>query len=150
MTPEDRLELAPEAALPEERGGGFWKKLRRGLAMTHTELLERIDAAVRDRPVLDQETLEFLEETLIGADLGVETSLELVEAVRDTATSGEALDGVRLRQILVDQMAILLLDAPPPVRDAGRPLVTLLVGVNGVGKTTSAAKLAHRSKGRGD
>ena len=147
---KDRLDLAPEAALPERRRGGFWKKLQRGLTMTHTELLERIDAAVRDRPVLDDETLEYLEEALIGADLGVETALELVEAVRDTATRGQAVDVVKLRQMLVDQMAVLLLDAPQPQREAERPLVTLLVGVNGVGKTTSAAKLARWSQDRGD
>lgn len=146
----DRLDLAPEAALPEDRRKGFWKKLRRGLTMTHTELLERIDAAVRDRPVLDEETLEYLEESLIGADLGVETALELVEAIRDTATRGQSVDVVKLRQMLVDEMAVLLLDAPQPRTDPERPLVTLLAGVNGVGKTTSAAKLAQWSLERGD
>lgn len=129
----------------ESQRGGFWKKLKRGLLMTHTEIFEHLEAAVQDRAVIDADTLEGLEEALIGADIGVETSLELVEAVRADARRFEGGDVVLLRERLVDHMSILLLDAPqPPELSAGR-LVTLLVGVNGVGKTTSAAKLAYRA-----
>ncbi|MDX1502135.1 MAG: signal recognition particle-docking protein FtsY [Thermoanaerobaculia bacterium] len=133
-------------------GGGsrFWRKLKRGLFMTHTEILDRLDAAVSGRGVVDEETLESLEESLIAADLGVETALELVEQVRARVNRAEAVDTVKLRQMLVDEMAVLLLDAPPPPSRGEAPLVTLMVGVNGVGKTTSAAKLARWSQARGE
>jgi fused signal recognition particle receptor len=146
----DSLEIAPETALPEAPAKGFWQKLKKGLFMTHTEMLERVSSAVAGKTTLDEETLEYLEEALIGADLGVETSLELVEQIRKDLRSHEAADVLKLRERLVDRMAILLLDAPRPRPRGGGPRVTLVVGVNGAGKTTSIAKLAKRSLGQGE
>jgi fused signal recognition particle receptor len=144
------FEPAAAASAPKDRPRGFWKKLKRGLFMTHNEIIDRVGAAIEDRAVIDDETLEYLEESLIAADIGVETSLELVESVRQDAKRFEGADVLRLRERLVDEMAILLLDAPTlPARPEG-PLITLLVGVNGVGKTTSAAKLARWSQARGE
>ncbi len=146
----DSLDLAPEAVPVEAETKGFWKKLKKGLLMTHTEFLERLDAAVVGRGVVNEDTLEHLEETLISTDLGVETSLELIERLKDIVRSKESSDVARLRRKLVDEMADLLADADRPEVLDKRPLVTLLVGVNGVGKTTSAAKLARWSLDRGD
>ena len=145
----DTLDLAPAAAPTEEKSKGFWKKLKKGLLMTHTEFLERLDGVVTGRGVVDEETLEYLEETLIATDLGVGTSLELMERLRDMVRENEAMDLTRLRQRLVNEMAALLMEAPRPSPTGDRPVVTLLVGVNGVGKTTSAAKLAKWSMDRG-
>lgn len=129
---------------------GLWSKLKKGLFMTHTELLERFDAALAGRVVLDEESLEELEEVLIGADLGVETALALVEGIRRDVRRAEAVDPLRLRQRLVDEIAVLLEDAAARPIGGTAPTVTLLVGVNGVGKTTSAAKLArwHQARDR--
>lgn len=146
----DSLDLAPEAVPVEAETKGFWKKLKKGLLMTHTEFLERLDAAVVGRGVVNEDTLEHLEETLISTDLGVDTSLELIERLKDIVRSKESSDVGRLRRKLVDEMANLLADADRPEVLDKRPLVTLLVGVNGVGKTTSAAKLARWSLDRGD
>ncbi|MEL7058406.1 MAG: signal recognition particle-docking protein FtsY [Acidobacteriota bacterium] len=149
----DDFDLAPETEFPfEQEKKGFWKKLKRGLLMTHTEMIERMDAAVSGRAVLDDETLEYLEESLISSDLGVETSLELVEKVKAEIKPGETRDLFRLRQILADEVAIKLLDAPRPSLGGGLdvPVVTLVVGVNGVGKTTSIAKLARWHQERGE
>ena len=143
------LELPPESTLadaPEQKG--FWKKLKRGLFMTHTELLERLDATLSGRDFLDERTLEQLEETLIGADLGVATSLELVERLKEEIKSGDAGDAYALRQRLAEEVGILLLQAPRP-RETGGPRITLVVGVNGVGKTTSIAKLGRLAQARG-
>ena len=122
MSSEDlpTLEPAEAAKDPGERPKGFLEKLKRGLFMTHTELLDRVGAAMEDRAVLDDETLEYLEESLIAADIGVETSLELVEGVRRDSKRFEGGDILRLREQLVDQMSVLLLDAPRiPVRPEG-------------------------------
>jgi fused signal recognition particle receptor len=136
-------------AAPAKRGG-LWRKLKKGLFMTHTELLERFDAALDGRAVLDEESLEDLEEVLIGADLGVETAFELIESIRGDVRKPEAVDPLRLRQRLADEIAILLGDAAAVPTGGDEPTITLLVGVNGVGKTTSAAKLArwHQARGR--
>ena len=130
----------------EEPKKGLWSKLKRGLTMTHTEIIDRISAAVEGRGIVDEGTLEDLEESLIAADLGVETTLELVDRIRGRVQAGQGSDLVRLQEMLVDEISVLLLDAPllPP---AAPPLVTLVVGVNGVGKTTSIAKLARRAQG---
>jgi fused signal recognition particle receptor len=149
MNDEDTLDLAPETAPGEARESSFWGKLKKGLFMTHTEFLDRLDAAVEGRGVVDEETLEHLEETLIGTDVGVETALELIDSVKERVKGFEARDVLKLRQMLVDEMAILLLDAPQPAAPIDEPTVTLVVGVNGVGKTTSVAKLARWSQERG-
>jgi fused signal recognition particle receptor len=140
----DSLELAPETQPGKREDAGFWEKLKRGLLMTHTELLERVEAAVEGRAVLDAATVEHLEEALIGADLGVETALELVERLKQAARRDEAGDVGRLRQRLAEEMAALLAEAPRPRPLEPGPAVVLVVGVNGVGKTTSIAKLARR------
>ncbi len=148
---EDRLDLAPERAFPEEPSKkGLWGKLKRGLLMTHTELIDRLDAAMEGRAVIDEETLEFLEESLIGADLGVETALELVEGVRSSVRPGQTGDLLALRYLLADQVAVVLMDAPQPAPVGPEPLITMVVGVNGVGKTTSIAKLARYYERRGE
>ena len=148
VEPGAPLELPPESTLAEPERTGFWKKLKRGLLMTHTELIERLDASLGGRDFLDERTLEQLEETLIGADLGVATSLELVERLKEELRSGEATDAYRLRQRLADEVGLLLLQAPRPKETMGQR-VTLVVGVNGVGKTTSIAKLGRLAQRRG-
>ena len=146
----DILELAPETLAPlEEEQKNFWGKLKRGLFMTHTEIIEKVSAAVKNETALDESTLEYLEEVLIGADMGVETSLDLVALVRKNALKEQTTSATRLRKILSDEIADLLFQAPKP-RLLGRgPVLTLVVGVNGVGKTTSIAKLAKRGQQQG-
>lgn len=146
---DDRLELADETRLPEPERRGFWKKLKKGLLMTHTEVIDRMEAALDGRGVLDDTTLEFLEESLIASDLGVETSLEIVENLKERVKPSEAQDPLVLRKMIADEVAVLLMDAPraKPIDQA--PTVILVVGVNGVGKTTSIAKLGRRFQQRG-
>jgi fused signal recognition particle receptor len=148
----DLLELAPETRLPEdeEEQRGFWKKLQRGLFMTHTELIEKVSDAMSGKVTLDDRTVEYLEEILIGADLGVETSLELVKRVKKNALKEQTTSAARLRKLLSDEVADVLAEMPRP-RPFGRgPMLTLVVGVNGVGKTTSIAKLVRRHQQQGE
>jgi fused signal recognition particle receptor len=143
----DILELAPETRPPveDEAQKGFLAKLKRGLFMTHSEIIDKMSSAMEGKVTLDDRTLEYLEEILISADLGVETSLALVERVKKNATREQAASAQRLRTLLSDEITELLRDAPKP-RVFGRgPLLTLMIGVNGVGKTTSIAKIAKRS-----
>ncbi len=152
--PPDLLELAPETTLPEPERASLLGKLKRGLFMTQAELVEKMSAAVSGavtgKVTLDERTLEYLEEALIGADLGVDTAIELVERVKRNATRDQATDPSRLRRLLADEMTEILEKAPAPRRLGRGPLVTLVVGVNGVGKTTSIAKLARRAQERGE
>ncbi|HET9226689.1 MAG TPA: signal recognition particle-docking protein FtsY [Thermoanaerobaculia bacterium] len=147
---KDLLELAPETQAPqEEEQKNFWGKLKRGLFMTHTEIIDKVSAAVKGETALDESTLEYLEEVLIGADMGVETSLDLVDRVRKNALQEQTTSATRLRKILSDEIADLLFQAPRPRLLGKGPVLTLVVGVNGVGKTTSIAKLAKRAQQQG-
>ncbi len=147
----DILELAPETRLPEEEPeeGGFLKKLKRGLFMTHTEIIEKMSSAMQGKTALDPATFDYLEEILIGSDLGVETSLDLVERVRKNALREQVSSSQRLRKLLADEIADLLRESPVPRRLGRGPVLTLVVGVNGVGKTTSIAKIAKRHQQQG-
>ena len=145
---KDLLELAPETRPPQEEAeqSGFLTKLKRGLFMTHTEIIDKMSSAMQGKVTLDERTFEYLEEVLIGADLGVETSLALVERVRKNALKEQIGSTQRLRKLLSDEIAEILRDAPVPRRFGRGPLLTLVVGVNGVGKTTSIAKLTRRAQ----
>ena len=128
------------------RDGWFWQKLSHGLASTRSRLRGRLQTLVSRGA--DEATLQDLEEALIEADLGVETSQELVDALRADFNTSRG-DGLRLRERLADEISVLLLDAPQPPDRVDQPRITLMIGVNGVGKTTCIAKLAQRAQSQG-
>jgi len=165
-TPEPPEELAqgehPAPAMGEadgeelEKAGGEAPEARRGLFRHLRERLQRtrealsggLDRIFRGRKVVDAGLLEDLEELLITADLGVETSLFLIQSLQEKLHRRELADVDRLKAALQAEMAALL-TAPAPREISARPWVVLVVGVNGVGKTTTIAKLAHRDRHRG-
>lgn len=129
---------------------GFFAKVRRGLFMTHTEILEKVGTAVKKGLGIDESVLESLEEALLSADVGAETAAALTEAVRERASGSQRKDLAFVRTLLSEEMEKLLASAPRPARRADVPLfVSFLVGVNGSGKTTTTAKLAAREKAAG-
>jgi len=130
------------------RSGGFLAKIRRGLFMTHTEILEKVGAAVKKGLGIDESVLESLEEALIAADVGAETAGVLAEGVRQRANTSERKDLEGVRRLLLEEIEKLIASAPRPAPPAlpSVPLeVIFLVGVNGSGKTTTTAKLARRA-----
>jgi fused signal recognition particle receptor len=144
---EDLKDGAPVPARPR---GGFFAKVKRGLFMTHTEILEKLGTAVKEGLGFDESVLESLEEALLSADVGAETAATLTDAVRRRAGGSERKDLAALRGMLLEEIETLIASAPTP---SGRPdvplFVTFLVGVNGSGKTTTSAKLAAREKASG-
>ena len=114
-----------------------------------------VDLALTDVRVavggVDHESMESLEERLLAADFGVDATLRLVDHVESLARRGKVSGGSELRRALTDEIARILEPARSSylqVADTGMT-VYLIVGVNGVGKTTSVAKLAHRIRGEG-
>jgi fused signal recognition particle receptor len=142
---EQDLEVTDTAEA--ERRGRF-RRLRARLTRTREALSGGLDRLVRGRKVIDAELLEDLEELLIMADLGVDTSLLLIQALQEKLKRRELGDPEKLKAALKAEM-VALLTAPAPEERHARPWVVMLVGVNGVGKTTSIAKLAHRDRRQG-
>ena len=141
--PVETVAVAPAAK-------GFWSRLASGLARTASSLGQGITDLVSKRK-LDAETLEELEDVLIRADLGVETSMRIVEEVgrgrHDKMIAPDEVKGLIAREV----EAILAPVARPLVVDtAQKPFIVLMVGVNGSGKTTTIGKLAAqwRTEGR--
>jgi fused signal recognition particle receptor len=127
-------------------------KLKRGLFMTHTEFLEKAGDAFRRTGPVSPAHLDHLEEALIASDAGVELSLRLVDALREEVRANRITTAEELRPAVREQLLSLLRtaeQAQPAAETSGTPRVTLLVGVNGTGKTTTAAKLAQRRQETG-
>ncbi len=149
----DRIEPAPAEPAPAEPAAPpppapvppkAPARIGLGLRRTRENLLGRIRAAITGSVKLD-EICEGLEEALIAADVGVEASLKLVEAVRGRVKGGIRPDAIR--EALKDEIARMLAASERPMNvPAEGPLVVMLAGVNGAGKTTTVAKLAARMK----
>ncbi|MBV8774924.1 MAG: signal recognition particle-docking protein FtsY [Deltaproteobacteria bacterium] len=142
-------ELAPEATgelkqTPVEPQRRQPIPIRLGLRRTRENFLARIRAAITGGARVD-EIYEGLEEALIAADVGVETSMKLVEAVRAKAKNDSRADVIR--DALKEEMTEALISIERPLSDSS-PLVIMMAGVNGVGKTTTVAKLAALLKAR--
>jgi fused signal recognition particle receptor len=131
---------------------GFLGRIREGLSRTTQQIVDRFDDIVRladapeqrSRPV-DVETIDALEELLISADVGVAASERIVEAVRTRSRNGSSL-----RDLVKDEIRAIFAAADRPVDVRTHPKVTLVVGVNGTGKTTTVGKLANLLKNEGE
>jgi fused signal recognition particle receptor len=121
---------------------GLFDRLREGLSKTRSGLTEKIDAVFSEAKELDEETLEELEEVLISADVGVAASLEVVEHLRERKDEVKKLKDVNA--FIKQEMAAILGRSQPIVTFGEHPFVILVLGVNGVGKTTTIGKLASR------
>ena len=123
-------------------------RLKRGLFMTHTELLAKVGGAIRATFEPDPAALDALEEGLLAADVGPATAEELVAAVKAEAGRRDAAEHDVVRRVLKAEVERRLSIRGPDLAP-GSPHVILMVGVNGSGKTTTAAKLAARAVAAG-
>jgi len=130
--------------------GRFFKRLRERLHKSREQLGSRIDRLVFGKKTIDLDLLDELEEILITSDLGVHTTQILLNKVAEEIKRQELKDPAKLREQLRDQIQTLVsLPAPPMDFRADRPFVIMVIGVNGVGKTTTIGKLAHQLKQEG-
>jgi fused signal recognition particle receptor len=130
----------------------FLKKLKRGLLMTHTEFLERVGDAFRRTGPVEAVHLDRLEEGLIAADAGVALATRLVDDLRERVRKSQITTADELRPAVRERLLELLRaaeDAATLPAPTVSPRVTLVVGVNGTGKTTTVAKLAKRRQESG-
>jgi fused signal recognition particle receptor len=150
---------APVAGVSEdEEGAGFMNRFRRAVSKTRENLTTRIEDVFKGKKQIDADTLEELEEILIGADIGVQTALEIIEDVRKQVDRQTLRDVDELKRAIKTHLLTILENAArargvaseTAVPDDVRPYVMMVVGVNGAGKTTTIGKLAQRIKAEGN
>lgn len=143
---------APDEELPrkapaeqEKPKSSFFERLKQGLSKTSDALVGGIDRLLLGRKEIDADTLEELEEILISADIGVTTTVELVRGLQQKLKRDELKDGDALRRALKEDILAKIAPYAIPLQPTGQaPFVILVIGVNGVGKTTTIGKLASR------
>ena len=130
----------------------FSKKKRdtldNGLQTTKQSVFDKITRAIAGKSSVDDEVLDNLEEALVTSDVGIDTTLEIIERIQKRVARDKYVSTSELNHILHDEIATMLIDntmntTTPDNEHPGTPHVVLVVGVNGVGKTTTIGKLAH-------
>ena len=131
---------------------GLFDFLREGLQKTRDSIGGALDNLFNGRATIDDELFDEIEETLVSADMGFETSMEVIDALRDAVAEEHIRDPQLVRVRLVEIMKEKLLAAnleTALIEEPGHPMVILVIGVNGVGKTTTIGKLANHLKQQG-
>ena len=129
---------------------GFFNRLKESLTKTRESFVEKIDQVVTGRKGIDEELYEELEEVLIQADVGVNTAMTLVERVRKGVKARNVQEAHRLKDIFQEELEYLMGEKISPIQlNTEGTTVIMVVGVNGVGKTTTIGKLAHNYKEQG-
>ncbi len=125
---------------------GFFDKLKNGLSKTKTSINEKINNVFSTFRKVDEELLEELEEALIMSDVGMETSEKIISELRDKVKKEKIEDAEEVKKALKDIIKNILDSVDSSLNLETTPAVILVVGVNGVGKTTSIGKIANRLK----
>ena len=140
----DKLDSSANSTEGEKRTSWF-NRLKVGLSKTQENLVGRVRSLLRAGRKIDEELMEEIEEILIQADVGVNTTMMLMENVRDIVHSKGLSDSSDLESVIQQEILSILdeTDQPLDISDH-QPYVILVLGVNGAGKTTTIGKLAHR------
>ena len=140
-------EAAPQPVTQEKpKKEGFFARIRRGLSRTSSQFAEGMGNLFLGAKEIDEDLMEELETQLLMADVGVDATTEIIDRLTERVSRRELSNGEALYNALQEELAGLLdkVEAPLAIDQAKTPFVILVVGVNGVGKTTTIGKLAHR------
>jgi fused signal recognition particle receptor len=131
------------------------ESLDQGLQKTKEGFFSRITKAIAGKSTVDEEVLDNLEEALVSADVGIETTVQIIERIEKRVKQDKYVNTAELNNLLQQEIEAILVDAPEQnykdfdIPEGKKPYVILVVGVNGVGKTTTIGKLAHNYKKAG-
>lgn len=147
----DEVSLEEESPVkePEEVKKGFFAKLKEGLEKTKKNIFGGIDAVLGGFTRIDDDLFDELEESLIMADLGVDTTLKIIENLKKRVKKEHAEDPALIKGMLEDEITDILVEGAEEEFKISPPTVILVIGVNGVGKTTTIGKLAANYKSEG-
>ncbi len=127
---------------------GFFDKLKQGLMKTKNAIVDKIDGLFKSFVRVDEDLFEELEELLISADIGVNTTMEILDELRDTVKENRIKEPEEVKNELFSILRRMI-GEHEPLNLSTKPSVILVIGVNGVGKTTSIGKIANELKHSG-
>ena len=130
----------------------FFEKLKKGLSKTHQGFVEKMDQLFLGKKTIDQDLLDELEGLLFEADLGVKTSAQLIEGVRQGLKRGDLREPEKVKEFIRQEILRILVSGEKPLFidfSRTKPFVMMVVGVNGGGKTTTIGKIAHQFSSQG-
>ena len=148
-TTDDIVEEQVEELSEEPTKRGFFARLKEGLSKTTQNITGKIDQMLGNYTKIDEDMLEELEEILITSDVGYETTVEIVDRLRQNLKEKLIDDPAQVKPELKLVIETMLQENQESLRIEQSPSILVVVGVNGVGKTTSIGKLAHQMKGQG-
>src|ERR1044072_2842798 len=131
------------------------ESLNEGLQKTKVGFFEKVTKAIAGKSTVDEEVLDDLEDALVSADVGIDTTIEIITRIEQRVAKDKYINTSELNRLLQDEIENVLTDSPEDsykefdLPDDKKPYVMLVVGVNGVGKTTTIGKLAHNYKKAG-
>src|SRR5216684_3309882 len=136
---------------PKKKEPTVFEKIKEAVKQTKENFTEQIQDLVEGQKEIDAGMLEHLEAIMIGADIGVATTNEILKSIKDQMSRKTLQNPAELRTAIKEELRKILNVnyIPPKEIPEGNPFVILMVGVNGVGKTTTIGKLAHRFKSAG-
>ena len=124
-------------------------KLDKGLEKTKENVFDKISRAVAGKTTIDEHALDDIEEALITSDIGVETTLKIIAKLEDRVSREKYINTSELNNFLKEEISLLMKNSYAEIPTISGPYVIMVVGVNGVGKTTTIGKLAHQFKQQG-
>ncbi|MBN2061210.1 MAG: signal recognition particle-docking protein FtsY [Deltaproteobacteria bacterium] len=135
----------------KENNSGFFNKLKKGLSKTRSGFTSRLDSLLLGKKEIDEDILDELEEILFTSDLGVTATRELIELVREKVARRELKNPESLRAALKESIINFLNVPEQKVKEPrpGEPYIVMIIGVNGVGKTTTIGKVANYYREQG-
>lgn len=133
---------------PKKKKLSFFEKLKSGLTKTRDDISGKIDNVLKSYQKIDEDLFEDLEEVLITADVGMNTTMELIDRLKDRIRLEKVKDPEKVKELLKDEIKKLMLESVEDnkLKVDPSPAVMLVVGVNGVGKTTTIGKLSNSFK----
>lgn len=147
--PVELVDVTEEEAEEEPEKKGFFARLKEGLSKTTQNITGKIDQMLGNYTKIDEDMLEELEEILITSDVGYETTVEIVDRLRQNLKEKLIDNPAQVKPELKLVIESMLQENQESLRIEESPSILVVVGVNGVGKTTSIGKLAHQMKGQG-
>ncbi|MGO2390193.1 signal recognition particle-docking protein FtsY, partial [Pseudoalteromonas sp.] len=147
---EQEAKEAQQAKKEQPKKEGFFSRLKKGLLKTRVNIGSGFSSIFSGKKI-DDDLFEELETQLLTADLGVDTTMKLIDSLTDAANRKQLKDGDALYELMKQEMAAMLKTAEQPLEIPAnkKPFVILMVGVNGVGKTTTIGKLAKQFQSEG-